>query len=237
MKKNKSIIILIILIIVCVGVSILLKNKPTNKEINQKTNSNVDAKLEDIKKQSKNKESEEKTPITFCIYPLQKEIIGENILEKIKNLASATEEENDISILYTDYASQRNTIKKYIKEEIDNAVSRLKEKNISVSYDLTKGTITISELEDCSTDSISENDVKVLCGLIGMYSNVGIEDGSKWMVLLYHYDKLGEMSTLVYSEDMISVEEQYNQINELASGTDALTEIDTSDIVIELEGD
>lgn len=237
MNKNKSIMILIILVIVCVCGSILLKNKPTNKETNQKTNINVDAKLEDIKKQSKNQEAEEKIPRTFCIYPLQKKIIGENTLEKIKNLASSTEEENNISILYTDYASQRNTIKNYIKEEIDNTISKLNEKNISVSYDLAKGTITISELEGCLTDSILENDVKVLCGLIGVYSNVGIEDGSKWIVLLYHYNKLGELSTFVYSEDMINIEEQYTQVNELASETDALTEIDTSDIVIELEGD
>lgn len=233
MKKDKIIVGILIatfLIIECVGI---LRDK-TDKETNQKTNANVDAELEYIKEQAKNPEAEEKEPGTFCIYPLQKEMAGESILGKIKEASLAVEEENSISIVYTDYASQRNTIKKYIKEEIDNAVSRLKDKNISVSYDLTKGTITVSELEDCITNSIFENDVKLLCGLISIHSNIGTEDGSKWAVLLYHYDRLGEMSTFVYSEDMISIEEQCSQINEAASRTDA---VDTSDMIIELEGE
>lgn len=238
-KKNIILkgIVIVLAVVLCVGMFFLMKGNIKTQEKNQKTNSSVDAKLEEIRNESQIQETEEKNSETFCIYPVQKELVYSEIIEEIKKMTASTTEENGIEVLSTNYASERNKIKKYIKEQIEITVENLENKNISISYDLTKCTVTISELNGCLVNTISDKDIRNLCGLIGIYSCISYEDGSRWVVLLYRYDTLGYLTTYIFSESMGDLENQNTPENNMSTNTDApLEKSNISDIKIKLEG-
>lgn len=233
MKNKKNIRVEIFLIIMPViilfGIIFITNNK--HSQI-QKTNESVDAKLQEIREDSN--KTEEIITRTICIYKIQKEMIYEDTINEIKNMSSSVAEEDNKIVLYTDYVSERNEIKDYIKNQIETTVEKLEHNNISISYDLKNSTVTISEMEGYTGNSILDKDVKNLCGLIGVYSiieNEDIEDDLNWCVLAYKYDTSGNVSIFEFSENMNSLEIQNTQ-----TSTDAEYQ-DLQNIEIRLEGD
>lgn len=184
-------------------------DKVSQKEIN-KGSEMVDAKLSELNSTNEYGASATDGDSILNVSSKKNIFIGEETLnmigdkqtklfEIINEYATYEEINNGINIITTSL-NERENIKLLIDAMIKDCVSEYKNQTKNaLSYDADVSNITITYSDD--TKNISEQHIKEISGLIGVYNRID-NNGLDWVVLVYIYNNDGEcVSTVGISED------------------------------------